>query len=131
MNSLINRIFIYFYFVLLLLLLLYKKSKYNSVEGFQGGLQEMKSRWRAESVGGRGGFYSVSIIHEWVSGREREGEREGGREGALWGFDCCLFVCQYGGVLFSFPSSASVLKNIKIFFGDLYAKCRKVWWLFS
>lgn len=94
------------------------------LKDFKEGLQDMKSKWRAESVGGSGGFYSVSIIHEWVSG-EREGEE------LLWRFDCCLSVCLYGGVLFSSSSSASVLKNIKILFGDLYAKCRKLWWLFS
>jgi hypothetical protein len=128
MNSLINRIFIYFYFVLLLLLLLYKKSKYNSVEGFQGGIARDEIEVKSRECRGISILFQ-SFIHEKVG----EGGREGGRERSFYEdlIAVCLSVCLYGGVLFSFSSSASVLTNIKILFGDLYAKCRKVRWLFS
>lgn len=72
MNSLINRIFIYFYFVLLLLLLLYKKSKYNSVEGFQGGIARDEIEVKSRECRGISILFQ-SFIHEKVGegGRER------------------------------------------------------------
>lgn len=113
MNSLINRIFIYFYFVLLLLLLLYKKSKYNSVEGFQGGIARDEIEVKSRECRGISILFQ-SFIHEKVG----EGRREGGR-GAfmrIWLLFVCLSVCMAASFL-AFLRQLQFLRILKYCLG--------------